>query len=201
LEATVLEHKLPTDNLFIGGFSSGGNVTMLLSNYLIEQQSQIQPKGIFIVDSPVDLLALYQCAQKNIARNFNPGSVRESQGIIDNFDNYFGKPTDGQVKYEASSPFIASLSFDKNIRALNRLKFRLYTEPDIKWWKENRANDYADMNAFGIKKLADHLKNKMGNSNAELIETENKGYRSNGQRHPHSWSIVDIEKLIVWMLE
>lgn len=35
----------------------------------------------------------------------------------------------------------------------------------------------------------------------EYIPTENKGYRSNGERHPHSWSIVDGTDLVNWMLE
>jgi hypothetical protein len=35
----------------------------------------------------------------------------------------------------------------------------------------------------------------------EYISTENKGYRANGDRHPHSWSIVDKDKLVEWILE
>jgi hypothetical protein len=41
---------------------------------------------------------------------------------------------------------------------------------------------------------------KDGFKHVELITTENKGYRANGQRHPHSWSIVDGKDLIKWML-
>ena len=35
----------------------------------------------------------------------------------------------------------------------------------------------------------------------ELIQTQNKGFRANGERNPHSWSIVDVDDLIYWMLE
>ncbi len=35
----------------------------------------------------------------------------------------------------------------------------------------------------------------------EYIPTENKGYIANGERHPYSWSIVDKEELVDWMME
>ena len=84
---------------------------------------------------------------------------------------------------------------------MKNLKIRFYTEPDLKWWKENRKNDFEDLNAFYIEKLADKLKSEFGNTNVELIKTENRGYRANGERHPHSWSIVNEKDLINWMTE
>ena len=39
-----------------------------------------------------------------------------------------------------------------------------------------------------------------GNEEAELILTQDKGYRPDGQRHPHSWSIVDEEEMVGWLL-
>jgi len=35
----------------------------------------------------------------------------------------------------------------------------------------------------------------------KLSETQNKGIRGDGARHPHSWSIVDQEELIEWILK
>ena len=54
------------------------------------------------------------------------------------------------------------------------------------------------MNAYYIKHLADELSQKFGD-NVAYIPTENRGYRSNGDRHPHSWSIVAVDELIGWM--
>jgi hypothetical protein len=59
---------------------------------------------------------------------------------------------------------------------------------------------YDEMNAYSIKKLSESLKNYEF-ENVEYIPTENKGYRSNGERHPHSWSIIDTDDLINWMLK
>ncbi|MDX6747060.1 hypothetical protein SHK09_09685 [Polaribacter sp. PL03] len=42
---------------------------------------------------------------------------------------------------------------------------------------------------------------EFGGDNIKLINTKNRGYRANGERHPHSWSIVDEKDLINWILE
>ena len=60
--------------------------------------------------------------------------------------------------------------------------------------------DYKQMNAFYIKKLAESLQGK-GFKAVDISPLTYKGYRANGQRHPHSWSIVDVEDLIDWMLD
>jgi hypothetical protein len=43
--------------------------------------------------------------------------------------------------------------------------------------------------------------NRLGNTKATLITTQNKGFRKpDNRRHPHSWSIVDKKELIIWLL-
>ncbi len=194
-------HQIPANNVYIGGFSSGGNVSLLLANYLIKNKSPIQPLGVFIVDSPVDLLQLYNCAKRNVQRNFSEVSMQESQRTISIFDAYFGLPEDGLEKYEQYSPYTSQTDNIDNLNLLGNVKIRMYTEPDTLWWRINRQNEYVDMNAYYIKKLARELDEKFGKQHVELIETYNKGVRANGYRHPHSWSIVDKENLIHWILE
>lgn len=58
----------------------------------------------------------------------------------------------------------------------------MYTEPDTLWWKENRMAGYEKLKE-------NHF------TDIEYIPTKNKGYRTNGERHPHSWSIVDTMDL------
>ncbi len=193
------KYDLYSTNIFIGGFSSGGNLSLLLANHLAETDNLIQPKGVFSIDSPVDLLGLYKTAQRNIQHNFSPISVQESIGIIQRFDQDFGTPEDSLENYEMAAVYTKKTNNTHNLTHLDKVKIRLYTEPDIQWWKANRQNEYEDMNAYFIKHLADELIKKYGNQ-VEYIPTQNKGFRANGQRHPHSWSIVDIDKLLTWML-
>lgn len=83
---------------------------------------------------------------------------------------------------------------------MKKTKIRLYTEPDTLWWKKNRMADYDQLNSYYIKSLSEDLKESEFNQ-VEYIATENKGYRANGERHPHSWSIIDKNELINWIME
>ncbi len=201
LQNVIVENQLPTDKIFIGGFSSGGVVSLLVSNFIVGmKQFYIDPKGVFIVDSPIDLVAMYKSSEKNIEQNFSEPSIQESTWLLETLGNNFGNPKNNIGKYETKSVFTYSTDNTSNLKKLKRTKIRLYTEPDTLWWKENRMADYEQMNAFYIEKLSASLKKK-GFESVEYIPTKNKGYRANGDRHPHSWSIVDKEDLINWMLK
>ncbi|MDO6854858.1 hypothetical protein Q4599_14800 [Cellulophaga lytica] len=201
LTRVIKEKNLSEENIFIGGFSSGGNVSLLISDYLVKNESQIQPKGVFIVDSPIDLLGLYGTAEKNLKLNFSESSIQESTWIKNMFDKEFGNPSNGINTYEQNSPYTFKTENIENLKGLEKLKIRFYTEPDLKWWKEYAKNEYEDLNAFYIQKLSDKLKIEFGENKVELINTKNRGYRANGERHPHSWAIVNEKDLINWMLE
>ncbi|MEM7086119.1 MAG: hypothetical protein AAF489_08055 [Bacteroidota bacterium] len=200
LQNIIVENQLPTNNIIIGGFSSGGVVSLLISNFITGmKQFYMDPKGVFIIDSPIDLVALYKSSEKNIARNFSEPSVQESTWLLETLGSNFGNPKDDIRKYEAKAAFTFSTDNTSNLKKLKRTKIRLYTEPDTLWWKKNRMADYEQMNAFYIEKLSESLIEK-GYKNVEYIPTTNKGYRANGERHPHSWAIVDKNDLISWIL-
>lgn len=199
LETIFRENQLDTKNMFIGGMSIGGNVALTLSNHLYQNNINIAPKGTFIVDSPIDLYALYESSKKDIAnRDFDEERLAEPKWIIDYFEEEFTK--DSLLhNIQKVSPFTLKKRFT-SVPNLKNSKTRFYTEPDSLWWKENRQTDFKSTNAYAIQHIAKDLKTKNWNQ-FELIETENKGYRANGERHPHSWSIVDARKLIDWMKE
>jgi hypothetical protein len=201
LQKIVIENKLPTNDTYIGGFSSGGNVALLISSFMIKNKAfKLKPKGVFIVDSPIDLVALYKSSEKNLIRKFSEVSIQESTWIIETLGSQFGNPNNAISKYQQYSTYTSKTNNIDNIKDLRDTKIRLYTEPDTLWWKKNRKADYDQMNAYYIKKLSEDLKNS-GFSKVEYIPTENKGYRHNGDRHPHSWSIIDKNGLIEWITE
>jgi len=191
--------ELDSANVFIGGFSSGGNIGLLLANHLAETDNLIQPKGVFSIDSPVDLVGLYEISKRNIQRNFSAVSVQESTRTVQRFEASLGNPANSLVKYERASVYTKKTNNINNLTHLKNLKIRFYTEPDVQWWKQNGQNNYEDMNAYFIKSLSEILTEKL-NQKVKYIATEHKGYHANGQRHPHAWSIVDIPDLLDWML-
>lgn len=194
------ENEVNKNNVSIGGFSSGGNVTLLFSNYLKKTESELQPKGIFIVDSPIDLLALYESAEKTIEKNYSQTAINEAHWIIDLFESEFGKESASLKKYEEKSPYIYRSNCLNNLSSLEGVKIRMYSEPDTLWWWENKRTEYENMNSFYIEQLETDLVDLYGSEQIEYIRTENKGYRGNGDRHPHSWSIVDPEELMTWLI-
>ncbi|MDW3192941.1 MAG: hypothetical protein R8G66_11275 [Cytophagales bacterium] len=192
--------NLSTDKVHIGGFSSGGNIALLLSNYLVANELSVQPQGVFVVDSPVDLLELYRLCERNITRQFSQASMQEAAFLVRFFDHFFGPPEKDKEPYEEHSPYTSETKNIENLSSLDGVKIRFYSEPDAQWWKDNRQNEPTDMNAHWIEKLSTQLAEELPNTRVEYITTEDKGYRANGDRHPHSWSIVDQEELVRWML-
>lgn len=200
LQKIFVENKLTKDNIYIGGFSSGGDVALLIGNYLTANQKiGLLPKGIFIIDSPIDLAELYFSSEKNIKREFSEISIQESTWLIEVLEDRFGNPHVDLKEYEKHSVFTLKTRKISNIESLKKTKIRMYTEPDTLWWKENRMVDYDQTNAYLIKKLSEILQDS-GYANVEYIATQNRGYRANKERHPHSWSIVNVDELINWML-
>lgn len=197
LETIFDENHLKAENICIGGISIGGNVALTLSNHLYQNKSDIAPKGTFIVDSPIDLYALYESSIKDIENpKLDEERLAEPKWIANYFEEEFTKDSLLQ-NIQRVSPFTLENKYT-NVPYLKNSKLRFYTEPDSIWWKENRKTDFQSTNAYVIQKIAKDLKAKNWNK-LELIETENKGYRANGDRHPHSWSIVNTRKLIEWV--
>ena len=200
LENIFKANKLSNNNIYIGGFSSGGNMALLISDFLTSGNSDLIPKGVFIIDSPIDLAALYNTAQKNVERDLSNSTTEESTWLLETLGKEFGNPNKNISNYESFSVYTSETNNIDNIKHLKNTKIRLYTEPDTLWWKEKTMAKYDEMNAYYIKSLSESLK-KFEFKDVEYIPTENKGYRSNGEHHPHSWSIIDREDLINWMLK
>ncbi len=133
MEEIVSANDLTTSNIVIGGFSGGGNVSLLMADYLKSSGSTIQPKGLFIVDAPIDLLALYENAVKNISLNFSEPAVEESKWIVSAFDAEFGIGDSSISNYERSSPYCSKSDSLFNLSHLQDVSVRLYTEPDTLW--------------------------------------------------------------------
>ncbi len=197
----IEKNKLEVTKLFIGGISLGGTVALTLSNYLMKTDSPLIPTGVFVVDSPIDLYALYESSLKDLARkDFSEERLAEPKWIINYFEEQFGGKDSLLSNIQKVSPITTKTKNVNNIKFLRESKIRFYTEPDTLWWKENRQTDFESTNAFIIQKTHQILSDENW-ENAELIQTKNKGYRTNGEKNPHSWSIIDVHDFINWVLE
>ncbi|WP_152971487.1 hypothetical protein [Lacinutrix algicola] len=197
----IKDNNLKTGNTFIGGMSIGGTVALSLSDYLSKTNSLLKPKGVFVIDSPIDLYALYESSQKDIVRkDFSEERLAEPKWIINYFEEEFGGKDSLLINIQKVSPLTIKTNNIDNIKKLKNKKLRFYTEPDTLWWKENRQTDFESTNAYILQKTNELLNDRNWN-NVELIQTKEKGYQNDGDRNPHSWSIVDTDNLINWILE
>jgi hypothetical protein len=197
----IKKHNLNTKNIFIGGMSIGGTVAISISDYLLENSTVINTKGVFVVDSPIDLFALYESSQKDILRkDFSEERLAEPKWIVNYFEESFGGKSHLLKNAQKVSPFTLETKNTRNIKNLKEVKLRFYTEPDTLWLKKNRQTDFESSNAFTLQQIDKVLKNKNWKK-SELIQTKNKGYSANGERNPHSWSIVNVDELINWILK
>jgi antitoxin component YwqK of YwqJK toxin-antitoxin module len=109
-----------------------------------------------------------------------------------------GNPVQAQKQYIYYSCYSHSQTDGGNAKFLKDTPVRIYDDVDPNWWMTNRDVDMYDMNALDQSAMILFL-NDAGNKNAEFINAYGKGYRIEGNRHPHSWSIVEPNDTINWI--
>ncbi len=192
-------YRLSDDvKLILGGFSIGGNGVLQYAQDIIQEDftEHLPLTGVFTVDPPMDWEHDWHSMKRIVANNFAEVAVFEANFFLDLIvNNLGGSPEEFYENYVESSPFIASHPRGGNLSLLKNIPLRFYTEPDSLWWKTERNAEYEDLNCFSI----DKAEAMFGGENLEVIRTENRGVRTDGTRHPHSWSIVDEVELIQWI--
>lgn len=191
------KHKLIDMKFYVGGFSIGGSCAIKYA-----ENSTIKPTAIFAIDPPLDFERYYNSAKRDIRLSKDNEANQEYVYMVDRLEKETGgSPTTNLTEYYNISPYSFTDNTQSAIKKLIKMPLRIYTEPDINWWLKERGADLTSMNATECSAMINEL-NRLGNQNAELITTQNKGYRKpDNRRHPHSWSIVDNDELIKWLLK
>lgn len=176
-------------------FSCAGNVSVLLAKALLgSAKPPVKLKGVFAVDSPLDLVRLYECSQRDLAKSSLPECKDEAHTALALLDCTLGSTTDNMPKHERAAPLLNTVA---SVAPLKDLPIRFCTGPDTAWWHNNRDDRYEELNACSMKRKHDTLV-AVGNMRAEYITTEGRGVQ-HGNRHPHAWSIVDERELLRWI--
>lgn len=195
IHTAIDDHDLRKAPVFFGGFSSGGNVSVLLAKHLAQHpEAGIGLKGLFVVDPPLDLAHVYANCVNDTAHP-NPGTAEEARMVVRLLEDSLGRPQEHPETYLARSPITVD---DASVELLKPYAVRLYTEPDTVWWREQRGQRYEELNAWRLKQLEAQLQ-RVHHPSARLIETSGRGVQ-HGRRHPHAWSIVDEKELMNWVL-
>lgn len=191
------KHKLTDQKFYVGGYSIGGSCAIKYA-----ENALVKPTAIFAIDPPLDFERIYNSAKRDIRLSINSKPNQENLYLVDRLEKELGGgPSSNLLAYYKFSPYSYTDTSQTAIKKLGNIPLRIYTEPDIKWWMNERKADYTSMNATECSAMINEL-NRLGNYRATLITTQKRGYRKpENSRHPHSWSIVDNNELIKWLLE
>lgn len=200
IHEVINRHAIPSDNIFIGGISASGTRALRYTQYCEQGKSKhgIKIKGVFSVDSPLDLERFYNSA-KTHKMNFSDGMLREAKLMTKVLpEKLGGTPDSASNLYHESSVFSYLDTLGGNASHYLNVPILLIHEPDIDWWLNERGASYFDMNSFDMAGFAAYLRTN-GNNSIELITTSGKGFDKHGNRNCHSWTIVDEPYLINWI--
>ncbi|CAF3810748.1 unnamed protein product [Rotaria sp. Silwood1] len=183
----------------IGGFSAGGMIAMRYVELCNEFPNKfpIQPKGVFTVDSPIDIFTIYDQLEESAKNKYSEPAVEEAVRAMGHIKNDYGIPKENVSTYAKLTAFSMNKDYCQNEQWLKNTAVRTYHDVDIAWRLKNRNQTVHLSNYEVTSELINRLL-LMGNDRAEFMQTFQTGYRSNGQRHPHSWSIVNEVECVQW---
>ncbi len=194
------------DEFFLGGFSLGGFIAVRFAEMAVEREDQsFIPKALFAVDPPLDHLELRQYCLRELERICDKKDAlelgkAEAEWILNYYEQHFGSFPSAQENYIRQSCFNTSDPQGGNASFLKDIPVMLFHEVDLQWLMEERCRGYQDCNAFVGEKFIEYLQS-VGNENAVITKTEGLGFRADGRRHPHSWSIASPEFTLAWLLK
>lgn len=203
IHEVMKQNSIPKENLFIGGISASGTRALRFAQYCEQGKSKYGThiKAVFSVDSPLDLERFYISSKRILERHCKNGSIREATLMVKTLDKIFGgPPSKFHRQYADASVYSYTSPKGGNAQYYTKLPIRLYHEPDLDWWMEQRTASYYDMNSVDIAEFVVDLR-AQGNKNVELISTSGRGFDHSGNRMPHSWTIVNEPDLMDWILK
>lgn len=211
-EDVVIKYKAPKNKFILSGLSLGGMNALQYTemSHNAKYTTYLKPLAVIGIDPPVDMIDLYNGAKNAIIKYEKEGdklseskkiALEEDHYLVKEFEKQYGGPPEVYPeKYVEGSMFTRSRDDGGNAKYLINVPVRLYCDPDIVWQLKNKGRDYYDMNAANLSAMTNFLMQN-GNTKAEFIPAIGKGFRVDGTRHPHSWSIVEPTGCIKWILE
>lgn len=199
----VKKHKVSKDKFIIGGLSSGAIISLTYAEKAVKNPEKffLIPKGIFALDAPLDQARFYKYCEREIERNIYKPAVEEAKWIKNNCDSiYGGSPEKFPEKYIENSIYSYGAKDGGNAKYLKKMPLLMFTDLDTDWLINQRHRDLNDWNGIDIISMINQLK-IMGNENAKVIVSQGKGVRLDGTKNPHSWSIMNSELCLNWIIE
>ena len=187
--------------LYLGGFSLGGSGVVKYAERANGSNSLIKPKAIFAIDPPLDFEKMYFSLEYAVMHSNVDIAKQEADYFIKRIQYEFqSTPYIEKTPFHSISPYSFSDTTQTNIKTLINCPIMLISEPDIIWQMEERNRSIYDLNTLDCSLVINSLR-LLGNKNAKLVLTNNKGFRKlTGKKNPHSWSIAEAEETVNWLI-
>jgi hypothetical protein len=194
------KYKIAPDRFALGGFSAGGAVVLRYTElcHQYPQDFPVKPKAVFMADSPIDIFVIWDQLEQSAKNKYTAIAAEEAGRAMWHIRRDHGAPRENISFYKEVNAFNMDKQLGEPEQYLRNVAVRAYHDVDIPWRLKNRNQTVREGNYFVTSELINRLL-LLGNKKAEFIQTYQTGYRSNGQRHPHSWSIVDATDCIQWI--
>lgn len=200
IQSIIKKYHVPENKFILGGHSAGGNGALIYAetSFQDKQKKLIRPQMVFGVDPPLDIARLYNSFEYIKKINYYKSAVKEAEYFLDRFRRELGgTPAEKPEAYEKISSFSRAADGGK-IEYLRSIPVRLYCDPDIQWYIENRGVPYEHLNLADLSACIVQLR-ASGNKKAELITNLGKGYFAGGERHPHGFTSLDSTEFLKWV--
>ena len=196
------KYKLQGKTFYLGGFSLGGSGVVKYAERTYSSTTLVKPNAIFAIDPPLDFERFYKSLNHAIQFSKSEVALTEAKYFTERIAKEFNSTTQRNINvFYVISPYSYSDTLQTEIKKIITCPIRLITEPDINWQISERNRDYHDMNAIDCSSAINSLK-LLGNTNAELVTTTEKGYRQmTRKRNPHSWSIAESTNTVKWLIQ
>lgn len=199
----VQTHNVSKDKFVIGGLSSGAMLSLTYAEKSVKNPEQffLVPKGIFALDAPLDKARFYKYCEREIEKNIYQPAVDEAKWIKERYDSiYGGSPERFPDKYIEESIYSFGAKDGGNAKYLKKIPILMFTDLDTDWLINQRHRDLNDWNGIDIIAMINQLK-ILGNDNAKVIVSQGKGFKLDGTKNPHSWSIMDSKTCLDWIIK
>jgi esterase/lipase len=200
IDIVVAKYNLKDKDFYIGGFSIGGTCAVKYAELSVKENYTMIPSPVFGINPILDWERYYNGAKRVVRISKQTKVNDEVFYMLERIEKEMkGTPQSALENFHSQSPYSFSDTTQKAIKSLINIPVMLISEPDIQWYLTERNYDYSYNNVTDHAAMINELQ-RLGNRNAILITTSNKGFRKpDNIRHPNSWSIADPEILIKWL--
>ncbi len=161
IENALEKYDLKNKSIFLAGMSLGGTMALRYSEYCFLNKSSfgLKPKAIAICDAPLDMVRMWHEQEQALKNNFHPNAVGEARWVLHYLKKHLGgSPNKSMKAYVNYSPFTYKDVSSSKIDLFREVPIRMYHEPDINWWVENRGKDYNTFNSIDLAGFYNYLR-------------------------------------------